>query len=213
MPVNLISSGGGTTTLTPAASASNFTVTLPASTTTMVGTDATQTLTSKTLSGATWTSPAGSTITSGTVVASTSGTNIDFTGIPSWVKRITVMFFDVSTNSSSKYQLQIGTSSGIHTTGYVSGASNDSSSSTITTGFLLNDDPPNSSTAFYGIYTICLLNSANGTWSGGGNTRTTSSAQYCSGGKSLSGVLDRIRITTINGTDIFDAGSINILYE
>jgi len=31
-------------------------------------------------------------ITSGTAVASTSGTSIDFTGIPSWVKRITVMF-------------------------------------------------------------------------------------------------------------------------
>jgi hypothetical protein len=148
----------------------------------------------------------------GTVIASTSGTNIDFTGIPSWVKRITVMFFNVSTNSSSKYQIQIGTSSGIQTTGYVSSASNDSSSSTTTTGFLLNDNSPNSSTAFYGIYTICLLNSSNGTWSGGGNTMSPS-AQYCSGGKSLSGVLDRIRITTINGTDIFDDGSINILYE
>jgi hypothetical protein len=29
----------------------------------------------------------------------------------------------------------------------------------------------------------------------------------------LSGTLDRVRITTANGTDTFDAGSINILYE
>jgi hypothetical protein len=34
-----------------------------------------------------------------------------------------------------------------------------------------------------------------------------------SGTKSLSATLDRIRITTVNGTDTFDAGSINILYE
>ena len=29
----------------------------------------------------------------------------------------------------------------------------------------------------------------------------------------LAGALDRVRITTVNGTDTFDAGSINILYE
>ena len=61
-----------------------------------VGTTDTQTLTNKTLSGATWTSPSSSTITSGTSQASTSGTAILFTGIPSWVKRVTVMFNGVS---------------------------------------------------------------------------------------------------------------------
>jgi hypothetical protein len=30
---------------------------------------------------------------------------------------------------------------------------------------------------------------------------------------SLSGTLDRIRLTTVNGSDTFDAGSINIIYE
>ena len=33
------------------------------------------------------------------------------------------------------------------------------------------------------------------------------------GQKSFSGVIDRIRISTVNGTDTFDAGTINILYE
>jgi hypothetical protein len=37
--------------------------------------------------------------------------------------------------------------------------------------------------------------------------------QYASGGVALGGALDRVRITTVNGTDTFDAGSINILYE
>jgi hypothetical protein len=33
------------------------------------------------------------------------------------------------------------------------------------------------------------------------------------GSVTLSGTLDRVRITTVNGTDTFDAGTINILYE
>jgi len=36
---------------------------------------------------------------------------------------------------------------------------------------------------------------------------------YGAGTKTISGVLDRIRLTTVNGTDTFDAGSVNILYE
>jgi hypothetical protein len=33
------------------------------------------------------------------------------------------------------------------------------------------------------------------------------------GRKTLSGTLDRVRLTTVNGTDTFDAGSVNIMYE
>ena len=33
------------------------------------------------------------------------------------------------------------------------------------------------------------------------------------GVKSISDVLTRLRITTVNGTDTFDAGTVNILYE
>ena len=50
-------------------------------------------------------------LVSGTAVASTSGTSIDFTGIPSWVKRITVMFNGVSTSGTSFKQIQIGSGS------------------------------------------------------------------------------------------------------
>ena len=45
-------------------------------------------------------------------------------------------------------------------------------------------------------------------------SRSDGGNAYMSGGSiALGGVLDRIRITTVNGTDVFDAGSINILYE
>jgi len=54
-------------------------------------------------------------IVSGTAVASTSGTSIDFTSIPSWVKRVTVMFAGVSTNGTGSYLIQIGDSGGIET--------------------------------------------------------------------------------------------------
>jgi hypothetical protein len=36
---------------------------------------------------------------------------------------------------------------------------------------------------------------------------------FVAGAKSLAGTLDRVRITTVNGTDVFDVGAINILYE
>ena len=44
----------------------------------------------------------------GTAVASTSGTSVDFTSIPSWVKRITVMFNGVSTSGTSNPLVQLG---------------------------------------------------------------------------------------------------------
>jgi hypothetical protein len=156
-------------------------------------------------------------LTSGTAVASTSGTSIDFTGIPSWVKRITVMFSGVSTSGASNPQIQVGSGS-VSTTGYVSfsgyaGAS--TSVLTITTG-LLWDSGGSGTELRNGIMTINLLGS--NTWvSGvtGGFSQGASIFMYSGGGTTpaLAGALDRIRITTVNGTDAFDAGSINILYE
>ena len=154
-------------------------------------------------------------INSATAQASTSGTSIDFTGIPSGTKRITVMFNGVSTNGTSKYQIQVGSGS-VVTTGYSSSASYVTTSvgnSTATTGFII--------TAV--IAAIYLNNGSVVLALIGSNTWTSTSilsyagdniVQVASGiSPALSGALDRIRITTVNGTDTFDAGSINILYE
>lgn len=151
----------------------------------------------------------------GTSVASTSGTSIDFTGIPSWVKRVTVMFNGVSTNGNSNLLVQIGTSGGIQNTGYTSGAwDNNTSTASSTAGFLVraanNLNYPND-----GLLILCLCDASNGSWVG--SSVITSGASLANaigaGKKTLSGTLDRVRITTVNGTDAFDAGSINILYE
>lgn len=156
----------------------------------------------------------GGVITSGTAVASTSGTTIDFTSIPSWVKRITVMWNGVSTSGSSSPLVQLGTSGGVVTSGY--GGSSSLIAATVTTqnfttGFgERSQDPAAVRTGAWSI-----TNVSGNIWvcsgvlgrSDGANTSVTG------GTVTLSGTLDRVRITTVAGTDTFDAGSINILYE
>jgi len=158
-------------------------------------------------------------ITSGTAVASTSGTSIDFTGIPSWVKRITVMLNGVSTNGTSQPYLQIGDSGGIENTGYdttvcsVSTSANfTDGSNSVTAAFpLYNTSIGNASDIMTGVIVISSFGS--NTWMASGNLLASTRTVSLAGAKTLSDVLDRVRITTAGGTDTFDAGSINILYE
>jgi hypothetical protein len=156
-------------------------------------------------------------LTLATAQNTTSGTSIDFTGIPSWVKRITVMLSGVSTNGSSSFQLQIGDAGGIETTSYVAGSSfisitaNTTDAALWTTGFGVTLGG-NASTEISGIGLITNL--SGNTWVyqfiGTYGSGTTAMA---GGTKTLSATLDRIRLTTDNGTDTFDAGSVNIMYE
>jgi len=149
-------------------------------------------------------------LTASTAQNTTSGTSIDFTGIPSWAKRITVMFNGVSTNGASNIQVQIGAGS-IETTGYLSTCF-DSTFASSTTGFLVSASVAAGNTRS-GLCVICLLGS--NVWIESGVVGRTDSATggYTSGNKTLGGTLDRVRITTVNGTDTFDAGSVNIMWE
>lgn len=150
---------------------------------------------------------------SGTAVASTSGTSIDFTGIPSWVKRITVMFSGVSTNGSSIPQIQIGSGS-VTTTGYTSNCwVSNISNSTSTSGLIISGASA-AGYSYNGIYTLTLLNASSNLWAGSVAMGVNTQGSSVGGGNiTLSGALDRVRITTVNGTDTFDAGSVNIMYE
>ena len=158
-------------------------------------------------------------IASGTSVASTSGTSIDFTGIPSWVKRITVMLSNVSSSGTSNWQIQLGDSGGVETTSYSAAVSRIGSTgavnTTATTGFLINNSVVATST-FLATAQITLIDSATNTWVCFGTLNSSDSANSGSvfnGSKATSATLDRVRITTANGTDTFDAGTINIFYE
>lgn len=154
-------------------------------------------------------------LTQGTAAASTSGTSIDFTGIPSWVKRITVMLNGVSTSGSAAVGVQIGAGS-IDATGYNGAAGGATTGSTGVTNWSTIATTNDSSTAAATRYgTFALTNMGSNIWTIVGNIGQTDTARVCwgFGAKTLSGTLDRVRITTANGTDTFDAGSINILYE
>jgi len=206
----LSQSGTGITTITPPATNTNRAITLPDAAGEVVLNSATQTLTNKTIQGGA--------LTLATAVTA-SGTAVDFTGIPSWVKRITAMFQGVSTNGTSLVQIQIGDSSGFKTTGYLGGVTGFGASilqsvAMSTSGF----STENSSTAAvvrHGHSSVCLVNPNTNAWtfSSTQGLSDQTSTRIAGGSNTLTGTLDRIRITTVNGTDTFDAGTINIMYE
>lgn len=144
--------------------------------------------------------------------ATTSGTFKDFTGIPSWVKRVTVVFSGVSTNGANAMLVQIGSGS-LQTTGYNSGLwSGTATNITASTGFIASIS--NSSLGFSGIMTLIQISPNNWVATCVSSVATTANIGYQAiGTVALSGPLDRVRFTTNGSTDTFDAGSVNILYE
>jgi hypothetical protein len=156
-------------------------------------------------------------LTLGTAQNTTSGTSIDFTGIPSWVKRITVMLSGVSTNGVSIPIIQIGNTT-IVTTGYLGSSSTvtaGAASSIFTNGIGFRGDASAAVSSYGGVIALVLLDSLNNLWAASGvlSTSNTAGSYQIASTKLLTGTLDRIRLTTVNGTDVFDAGSVNILYE
>ena len=151
----------------------------------------------------------------GTAVASTSGTSIDFTSIPSWVKRVTVNFAGVSTNGTSDWGVRLGTSGGIVSTGYVGNCSNNGGGNISPTNIAQAVYSISAATIVSGSMVINLVNPTTNTWTFSGVSGTTGFlySSYYGFHVALSGALTTVRIATINGTDTFDAGSINILYE
>ena len=156
-------------------------------------------------------------LTRGTEVTTTSGTSIDFTNLPSGVRVITVLLDTVSTNGESQLLIQIGDSGGIETTGYIS-----QSAQTFTS----NGNNVSSTTGFVSTWgssegirkgAIRLYNMSGNKWicegSHTGKDGVNHGNVLMGGVKTLSGELTQVRITTANGTDTFDQGAINILYE
>lgn len=153
-------------------------------------------------------------------VIGTSGvsTSFDFTGIPSWAKRITVMYGNINSSGTSAKLIQLGDSGGIEYTGYLGTASWGSASlvsSALSSGILLSGGGSDTTNAItHGNVIITNINSNEWTFSGTGGFSNLASIMMVGGYKSLSATLDRIKFTTVNGTDTFDAGStVNILIE
>jgi hypothetical protein len=214
MPVAIKGTGGGSVTLTASTASADTTLTLPNTTGTVV-------LSTATAVGQVPFSTDGSTFTAtqkivqGTAQASTSGTSIDFTSIPSWVKRVTVMFTGVSTNGTSPTVIQIGAGS-VVTTGYNGAVGAITTAGAVgaatATSYIYVSNNPTAATALYGSMILSLLGSNTWAFQGISFLRADTVA-YSAGTLALGGALDRVRITMANGTDTFDAGSINIMYE
>lgn len=152
-------------------------------------------------------------LTLATSVASTSGTAIDFTGIPSWAKKVTVMFSGVSLSGTDNIIIQLGTSSGVTTSGYLGAGSavgTTTAGSNYTSGFGINST--GSANLINGFVALALLTSNTWVASGCAGLSNAGFTIQVAGSIALAGTLDRVRITR-TGTDTFDAGSINIMYE
>jgi hypothetical protein len=151
----------------------------------------------------------------GTAVASTSGTSIDFTSIPSWAKRVTVLFSEVrqNTNGTNPFVIRLGTSGGIVSTGYVGAqgyVGGTPAATTMNTGFEMAFD---TAIYYYGGM-LTLTNISGNTWVGSGVFAQTQAYTFqMAGSINLGAALTQVRVTTINGTNTFTDGIINILYE
>lgn len=167
--------------------------------------------------------PAQPRLVMGTTKLTTSGTSIDFTGIPSWAKRITLSLAGVSVTGTSNVVLRLGDSGGIETNGYLGAATLIGPGGIVgayahssALGFnLLGNTPSANSVDFHGSLALTLIELSSNTWGCSGNLARTDVVQVnqIAGSKALSAILDRIQLTTVGGSDTFDLGKANILYE
>jgi hypothetical protein len=193
MPLTLLGATSGSLTVSPPDVAGSNTQTLVATTGTLAP------------------------VVSGTAITLTNQTAPEFTGIPSWVKRITVMFQGVSSNGSGNYLIQLGTGSTTYTTSGYLGTSTVSSTAgnnaaNMSSGFSLNQSSQGAACVFHGSVTITNINS--NSWVAMGYCGQSDAARgWTTGGSvSLSAALTAVRLF-IDGTQQFDAGTVNILYE
>ena len=154
--------------------------------------------------------------TQGTAQASTSGTAVNFTGIPSWAKRITLSFAGVSLSGSDDILIRLGDSGGLENTGYLS-ASSLAGESSIVSGNYSNSfgiTAGAGAAVWHGSVTFTLIDAATNTWAASGTFARSDTPRLLSiaGSKALSATLDRVGVLPA-GSNTFDAGSINIQYE
>jgi len=159
--------------------------------------------------------------TQGTKVSPTSGTTVDFTGIPSDVKVIHVLFneIEMSANGSGWNILQLGDSDGFETSGYTSAVDYPGSGN----NFVANVAADNNGLKLYyygatkrnGFVTIMRMSTDQTQWVMWGRSHAAESNSYSTYSaveKTLSGDLTQLRITHSGGSFTFVSGDINILY-
>ena len=154
-------------------------------------------------------------LTAGTANTSVSGgTVIIHTGIPTWAKRVTILYSGLSTNGTNPIVIQTGSGT-FKTTGYLGAAAVIEGTTGYTVGFGIGNSNVSNADLHHGTIVLNLLNPTANTWVAGGTAARSDAVEagFTGGAVSLDGALDRIRFTTIGGTDLFDAGITNIMWE
>lgn len=144
----------------------------------------------------------------------TSGTAIDFTGIPAWAKRLTLIAQDVSTAGGSQVLVQIGGSSGVSASGYAGGnlyylGGSSGAHEILTSGFRIFIG----GAGIFRFGTLVLTRLTADKWVATGQVAHAGGFAWVSGVRVLSETLDRLRVTTVNGTDAFTQGEVSLLIE
>jgi hypothetical protein len=156
-----------------------------------------------------------------TAKPTTSGNTVDFTGLPSWIKRFTVVLDNVSVVGTDNVLIQLGDSGGVETTGYISSTvysqvvisppSFGGGGFSSTSGIIVTAGAPQN----WPTGSILFDNISGNRWIASGVfnfANLTTVIGYSAGEKTLSATLDRVRIT-LTGADTFDNGAVNIIYE
>lgn len=151
----------------------------------------------------------------GTPQATTSGSAIDFTGIPAWATVIYVALSEVSPSGTDSITVQIGDAGGIETTGYVSSRANLDNGASVSVGSSTIGFPVganSASQAFSGVMVLTQISVASNGWCSMHSGKYLTTGVSSGGGiKNLSATLDRVRIT-LSGANTFDNGSVNVGY-
>jgi len=146
--------------------------------------------------------------------ATTSGTFIDFTLPVTGVRRVSLLLGGVSTNGTNNVIVQIGPSGGVETSGYVGGGFDGAAAfACAASGF--SDGTASAAIIREAIYTMELLDPATNAWMCQLVCGLSNAAgmRLLGARKALAGALAKIRLTTVGGTDTFDAGNANLYYE
>lgn len=141
--------------------------------------------------------------------------SLNFLALPSWVRKITFLFQGLSTDGTSNQILQLGDSGGIETSGYSGSVSDHTTVSAISTAGFNLDRVTAATSVLHGELTLTLMDPANNIWvcKGSSGNSDTAGMNDVTGSKALSGTLDRLRLTTVNGTDLYDGGTVNVFLQ
>lgn len=142
------------------------------------------------------------------------GTVIIHDGIPSWARRVTILFSGLSTNGINPIIIQAGSGT-FKTTGYLGAAAVIEGTTGYTVGFGIGNSNVSNADLHHGTVVLNLLDSNTNTWVAGGTAARSDAVEagFTGGAVALAGALDRIQFTTTTGTDTFDAGMTNIMWE